>query len=187
MLASLLQVWAWSVLTLFPKMYPEFFQVLRGFFDYLNEGSYPLMIADIALCSTAFLVYVPLCYFVSRAFGWTTFGAESLSLFCLVLNQFHCRSSGRRRWYQTTGSLLVFCIRHSTEVCDSAIGILVCALSKYSYRNVGSFPPLHLLTSSFNQVSVSDHALDLVYVQHVFVFCVVAGDFMTAVLFWMTS
>ena len=55
------------------------------------------------------------------------------------------------------------------------------ALSKF--RNVGSFPPLHLLTSSFNQVSVSDHALDLVYVQHVFVFCVVAGDFMTAVLF----
>lgn len=57
------------------------------------------------------------------------------------------------------------------------------ALSKYLFRNVGSFPPLHLLTSSFNQVSVSDHALDLVYVQHVFVFCVVAGDFMTAVLF----
>jgi hypothetical protein len=34
------------------------------------------MIADIVICSLAFVTYVPLCYFVSRAFGWTTFGAD---------------------------------------------------------------------------------------------------------------
>jgi hypothetical protein len=51
-------------------------QVIRAFFDFLNEGPDPLMIADIVICILAFLAYLPLCFLVSRAFGWTTFGAQ---------------------------------------------------------------------------------------------------------------
>jgi hypothetical protein len=51
-------------------------KVLRAFFDYQNEGPDPLMIADIVICVISFAAYLPLCFFVSRAFGWTTFGAR---------------------------------------------------------------------------------------------------------------
>jgi hypothetical protein len=53
-------------------------QVIRAYFDYLNEGPDALMIADMVVCILAFLVYLPLCFFVSRAFGWTTFGERLL-------------------------------------------------------------------------------------------------------------
>jgi hypothetical protein len=65
-------------------------QVVRAFFDYLNEGPDPLMIADIIVCALAFAAYIPLCCFVSRAFGWTTFGALATKLLlCPFLTAFY--------------------------------------------------------------------------------------------------
>ena len=57
--------------------------MLRAVFDFLNEGPDGLMISDIVLCGFSFLVYLPLCFFVSRAFGWTTFGAHCQIIFFL--------------------------------------------------------------------------------------------------------
>lgn len=62
-----------KITELYSFIFASFLQVIRAYFDYLNEGPDALMIADMVVCILAFLVYLPLCFFVSRAFGWTTF------------------------------------------------------------------------------------------------------------------
>lgn len=73
MFASCLQVFSSCIFSRV-HLFPQLLQVIRAFFDYQNEGPDPLMIADIIICILAFVAYLPLCFFVSRAFGWTTFG-----------------------------------------------------------------------------------------------------------------
>ena len=77
LLASLLQVWAANMIVLQLNAKP--LQFVRAIFDWQNDGTSAVVIADMALCGIAFVTYLPLCFFVARAFGWTTFGAYRCS------------------------------------------------------------------------------------------------------------